>query len=236
MKKFLIWVWHFLSILLIVVSVWLTIAVIVKPTLLTMTIEWLNGVIEFLWWKNYALIAGIWFLESIPFINIALPWQTFMILIAWFVAQSNPIITVLVVVLVCILWDTVAYQLWKYKWESILHHYWPVFWLTEEWIVKLKKMTHEHAHWALFASKWNSYTRGMLPFIAGSSHMKFRDFMIYNILWSIVYGVVIVVLSSLFIGHYEKVIPYIRWIGLGVIIIVAIWYIITYYKNDRKIG
>ncbi len=97
-------------------------------------------------------------------------------------------------------------------------------------------MTHEHAHWALFASKWNSYTRWMLPFIAWSSHMKFRDFMIYNILGSIVYGIVIVVLSSLFIGNYEKVIPYVRWIGLWVITIVAIWYIIKFYKNERKIG
>lgn len=208
----------------------------VKPTLLTMTIEWLNGVIEFLWWKNYALIAGIWFLESIPFINIAFPGQTFMILISWFVAQTQPIITVLLVIIAWIVWDTVAYKVGRYKWESIMRHYWPTFWLTEEWTAKLKKMTHEHAHWALFASKWNSYTRGMLPFIAGSSHMNFREFMLYNVLWSIVYWVVIVVLSSLFIWHYEKVVPYVRWIWLAVIGIVSIWYIIKYYKNGSKIG
>jgi membrane-associated protein len=236
MKKILIWVWHFFSIALILISIGLTIAVLVKPELLTMTIHWLNGVIEFLWWKNYVLVGWIWIIESIPFLNIAFPGQTFMILIAWFVAQSHLILTVLIVVCAWIIWDTIAYKLWKYKWESLMRHYWPTFWLTQEWVEKLQKMTHEHAHRALFASKWNSYTRWMLPFVAGSSGMNFREFMLYNVLGSIVYGVVIVLLSRLFIWHYDKVVPYIRWIWLSVVGIVWIVYIVKYYKNERKIG
>lgn len=234
MKKILIWVWHILSVILILASVWLAIAVMVKPSLLTITIHRLNWVIEFLWWKNYILMGGIWFIESIPFINMAFPWQTFMILISWFVAQYHPVTTVLVVVIASILWDMVAYQIWKYKGESILRHYWPTFWLSENRIKKLKDMTHNHAHWALFASKWNSYTRWMLPFIAWSSHMKYKDFMIYNVLWGIVYWSVIVWLSSLFIWNYERAIPYIRRIWVGIFGIVVLWYIIKHYKNERK--
>lgn len=234
MKKFLIWLWHFLSIALVIVSVWLAIAVMVKPIFLTNTIHWLNWIIMYLWWRNYLLMGSIWFIESVPFINLAFPGQTFMILISWFVAQVHPLTTVLVVISACIIWDTVAYRIGRYKWESILRHYWPTFWLSEKRINKLKDMAHNHGHRALFASKWNSYTRGMLPFVAGSSNMKFWDFMLYNILWSIVYGVVIVVLSMLFIGHYERVIPYIRRIGLGIVAAVGIWYLISYKKNGNK--
>ncbi len=233
MKKILIWVWHVVSVLFVVVGIGLAIAVMVKPSLLTMTIKWLDGVIAYLWWKNYLLMWWVWFLESIPFLNMAFPWQTFMILIVWFVAQTHFILSILILVFACTIWDAVAYWLWKYKGNSILRHYWPTFWLSQEYIEKLTSMTHDHAHRAIFASKWNSYTRWMIPFIAWTSRMKFIDFMIYNILWSIVYGSILVVLARLFIGHYEQVVPYIRWIWIWIIFVVVIIYLIKFKKHDK---
>jgi membrane-associated protein len=206
----------------------------IKPSLLLDVIWWLEWVIIYLWWKNYLLMWGVWFIESIPFLNIAFPGQTFMILIAWFVAQKAFLLAMLIVVFACTLWDMVAYLVGRYKGNSILRHYWPTFGITPEYVDKIKEMTHEHAHRALFASKWNSYTRWMVPFIAWTSHMKFWDFMFYNILGSIVYWWVLVYLAKLFIWHYDKVVPYVRWIWLWVVWIVAIWYIIKYRKKHGK--
>ncbi len=235
MKKFLIGLWHVVSILLVIISVGLALVLMINPGLLTVVIERLDWIISLLWWKNYLLIFTIGFLESVPFFNIAFPWQTFMVLIAWFIAKNNFAFTVLVVALAWVVWDIFAYGLWRYKWNSILRHYGPTFWLSQEWIDKLKDMVKNHWQWALFASKWNSYTRGMLPFIAGTSHTKFGVFLLYNALWAITYATVIVYLSRLFIGNYDMVVPYVRRIGLGIIGIVALWYIIKYYKNGRKV-
>lgn len=233
MKKILIGIGHVISVFFVLIWVWLAIAVMVKPSLLTTTITRFEWIVSYLWWKNYLLMWWVWFVESIPFLNIAFPWQTFMILIAWFIAQKQAIISIVVIMLACTLWDMVAYGAGIYKWNSILRHFWPTFWLTPEYIDKLKKMTHDHAHRALFASKWNSYTRWMVPFIAGTSRMKFVEFMLYNFLWSIVYAVVLVYLARLFIGNYEMVVPYVRRIWIGIIALVVIVYLVKYKKDGK---
>jgi membrane protein DedA with SNARE-associated domain len=224
------------SVLLVIVSLGLAITLMIKPWLLLVVVEWLDGIIAYLWWRNYLLLFAIGFWESIPFFNIAFPWQTFMVLISWFIAKNNFVFTVFIVMLAGVVGDIAAYWLGRYKWNSILRHYGPTFWLSQEWIDKLKAMIKDHGQWALFASKRNSYTRGMLPFIAGTSHVKFGVFLLYNALWAIVYASVIVYLSRLFIGNYEKVVPYVRWIWLAIIGVVVLWYVIKYYKNGRKIG
>ncbi len=80
-------------------------------------------------------------------------------------------------------------------------------------------------------SKWNAYTRGFLPFIAGALRMPFREFMLYNMLGSAVFGGVLVFLAKMFIGHYREVVPYIRWIGLGMIVAMGVWY---WWKHGRQ--
>ncbi len=234
MKKALIILWHIFTIIIAVATIGLAVLVIFKPSLLLDAIAYVRWIIDTLGWKNYLLVGWVGFVESIPFLNMAIPWQTFMILIAWFLAQTNIVGTMLVVIIASTLWDAVAYGLWMYKWDSLLRHYGWTFWLTAERIEKLKTMAHSQAHWAVFASKWNSYTRWMLPFIAWTSRMSFWQFMIYNILGSIVYGIIIVFLAKLFIGNYEKVVPYVRWIGVWVFVIVWWWYFIKHYRNERK--
>ena len=49
-------------------------------------------------------------------------------------------------------------------------------------IEKIEDLIGKMGHWAIFVSKWNAYTRGFLPFIAGTLHMKFREFMLYNMM------------------------------------------------------
>jgi membrane protein DedA with SNARE-associated domain len=234
MKKALIVVWHIVTIVIALGTVWLALLVIIKPHLLLDVVTYLKWVVDILWWKNYLLLGWVWFIESMPFLNMAVPWQMIMIVIAWFLSHTNMLLTVLIVIFASILWDAVAYGIWFAKWESLLRHYGSTFGLTPERVEKLHGVMKTQAHRAIFASKRNSYTRGILPFLAGSWRMKFWEFMLYNILWSIVYGVIIVVLAKLFIGNYEKAIPYVRWIWIGILIIVWWWYFIKHYRDERK--
>lgn len=234
MRKVLIWLWHLLSLVIVIMTIGFALLAIIKPQIIAVAIEFVREKILFFGWKNYLLVLWLGFLESIPFINIAIPWQTLMVIISGFMAQENTILTIVCVIAASILWDLVAYYLWKYKWESILRHYGTMFGLTKERVDKLKDMTKDNAHRAIFASKWNSYTRWMLSFISGMAHMRLGEFMLYNVLWSITYSVVIVYLAKLFIGNYTKVVPYLRWIGLWIIAAGIIWYLFRQYYNARK--
>lgn len=163
-----------------------------------------------------------------------MPGQTFMVIIAWFVAQFNYVGIVLIVAISSIIGDGIAYYLGRKQGETILGLYGPAFWLNEDRVKKIKDTMKDHSHWAIFASKWNTYTRGILPFIAGSAHTNFWEFMMYNMLWSLAYSLVLVTLAKMFVGHYQVVAPYIRWIGLWVVWIAAIWYIYTHIRDARK--
>ena len=74
----------------------------------------------------------------------------------------------------------------------------------------------------------------MLPFIAGISHMPKWEFLLYNMLGSLVYGFVLVWIAKLFLGNTEHVVPYIRRLGLGMIVLAVIWYFVIHKRNVRK--
>ncbi len=234
MKKVLLWTWYIFTALIIISTVSLTAIIMFKPHTLQYIIGWMMHVVDFLWWKNYLLAGTIGILESIPFLNMAIPWQTFMIIIAGFVAQFNYFGILLIVTLASIIGDTIAYFWWKYHGKSLLRTYGPAFGFTESRVDSLMKTMKKHNHRTIFASKRNSYTRGVLPFIAWTGHINFWEFMLYNMLGSLAYATVLVSLAKVFVGHYQKVIPYVRWIGLGILIIAGIWYLITYIRNERK--
>ncbi len=234
MKKILIWIWYIFSALIITSTVGLAIIMFAKPHVLQDIIVRMMRMVEFLGWKNYLLASWVTILESIPFINMAIPGQTFMVIIAWFVAQFNYIGIVLIVAISSIIGDSIAYYLGRKQGETILGLYGPTFWLNEDRVKKIKDAMKDHSHWAIFASKWNAYTRGILPFIAWSAHTNFWEFMLYNMLWSLAYSLVLVTLAKMFVGHYQVVAPYIRWIGLWVVWVAAIWYIYTHIRDARK--
>lgn len=144
----------------------------------------------------------------------------------------------ILVVVACatLLGDLFAYWLGTYKGESILYWYGPAFGLTPERVKKIHTLMEKHSHRAIFASKRNNYTRGIIPFIAGSAKAPFASFMLYNIIGSIVYSVVLVTLAKVFVGHYKMVLPYMRWIGIGLVFLAAVWYFLKRRRHADKIG
>lgn len=236
MKKTLIAVWHIVSIIILVATIGLAIVVIIKPHILLHLIHYVGNMVQYLWWKNYLFLWLVGFAESIPFLNMAIPGQTFVIIISGFLAQLDFIGAAMTVVIISTIWDLAAFMIGAYKWSSILTHYWPTFGITDKSLGKIRGILKKMWHRAIFISKWNSYTRGMLPFIAGIGHMSKREFMVYNMLWSIVYGFVLVFLAKLFVGNTERVVPYIRRIGVGIAILATLWYFLIHKRNERKTG
>lgn len=234
MKKIFIKIWHVLSVIIALMTIWFALMAIVKPERIGIGIEFVREKILIWWWKNYLLVLWLWFLESIPFVNIAIPGQTIMVIISWFLAQTNLILTIFCVIISSILWDLLAYYIGKHNGEFLLEEYGQLFGLTKERVAKLKHAMTDHAHRVIFASKWNSYTRWMLSFIAWMAHVKLWEFMIYNILGSVVYSTIIVYLARMFIWNYEKVVPYLRWIWLIIIGWAVLRYIFKKYYNARK--
>jgi membrane protein DedA with SNARE-associated domain len=234
MKKLFVTLWHILSIIIFIATIGLAVVVFAKPHLLLSLINYVGEIVQHLWWRNYLFLWLIGFVESVPFLNMAIPGQTFVIIISGFLAQFDYFGTSMTVVIISTLGDRVAFLLGKYKWASLLTHYWPTFGITDKSLDKIRGILKKMGHRAIFVSKRNSYTRGMLPFIAGIGHMRKWEFLLYNMLWSVVYWFGLVLLAKLFVGNTERVVPYVRWIGVGMMILAVLWYFLIHKRNERK--
>ena len=84
--------------------------------------------------------------------------------------------------------------------------------------------------WIIFW-KFHNLTRAFLPFIAWSMWMSNKAFFIYNIIWSVIRAITIVILWVVFASYYETIIDYMMYIMIAITIIIA-FYIYKFKKKE----
>ncbi len=60
--------------------------------------------------------------------------------------------------------------------------------------------------------------------------MGWGRFMLFNFIGSAVYAIILITLAKIFVGYYEIIIPYIRWIMLGILLIAGLY--MWFFKRD----
>lgn len=234
LKKTLQIIFKFLNYLSIALIIALTFISIFKKEWFEMFIEWLKVVIEWLWFWNYLIIFFSSFIEAFPVIWVVVPWQNILMIVWGFfakISQNNLILVWIIASLWAILWNYVWFFLWKKYWDSFFEKYWNRFWIWLTEVKYLKKWIDKW--WALWIIFWKFHpiTRAFLPFIAGSMNMKSKNFMIYNIIGSIIWSVTIVVLGLLFVEYYKTILNYIWYIMMGILFI--LWVYIAIFKKEE---
>ena len=233
LKKIIQKLVHILNISLIALSLILAIISIFKKEWILAFIEWMKVTIETMWLWNYLIAWISSFIEAFPVLWVVVPWQNILLIVwgfFWEISMDNLKYVILVAVIWAILWNFVWYLLGRISWDTFFRKYWMWFgiWLTE--VKYLKKWIHKW--WALGIIFWKFHpmTRAFLPFIAGSMWMNSVKFMIYNVIWSVIRAVTIVLLWVVFVEHYEVIVEH-MW-KIMMIIFAMIW--IYIYKFKRK--
>ena len=224
---------HFLNIALIVLSFALAIIAIVKKEWIEAFIQWMEITVQSLWMWNYLIVWISSFIEAFPVLGVVVPWQNILLIAGgffWKISTSNLIYVILVASIWAIIWNLVWFLLGKYSWDTFFRKYgmWFGIWLTE--VKYLKKWIHKWWAQGIILWKFHPMTRAFLPFIAGSMWMNSKKFMIYNVIWSIVRAITIVVLWVQFAKYYDVILDHIGKVMFWVLIL--IWLYI--YKFKRK--
>lgn len=208
----------------------LLIIAIFYPSLLGDLIMWLELIVNTLGRGNWMLSFLLGFVESVPLLGAPIPWQTALFVIGGFVAQTYFWQMIVVVAISMILGDIVGYLIGKYRWEGFIDSFGQYFGVGKTEVRYIGRALDKYGPWAIVLSKWNGYARGIIPFVAGTTKMKRGVFMLFNIIGSIFYAIVLISLAKLFVGSYELVLPYIRWIVLGLFVIVGGYF--WFFKRD----
>ena len=216
---------HILNILLIIASLALALISIFKKDWIEAFIEWMKLVIESLWFWNYIIAAISSFIEAFPVLWVVVPGQNILLIVGgffWEISTTNLIYVMMVACIWAILWNFVWFLLGRYSWDTFFRKYWMWFGIGLTEVKYLKKWIHKWwAPWIIFW-KFHPMTRAFLPFIAGSMWMNSVKFMIYNVIWSIIRAVTIVLLGVQFVKYYDILLEHIgkimlvifAWIGL----------------------
>lgn len=232
-KKIIKLLFQIINFLLIALTLVLTLISIFKKEWIEAFIEWMKIIIWWMWFWNYVIAWTSSLIEAFPVLWIVVPGQNILLIVWWFfwnISNTNLIYVAIIASVWAIIWNYIWYILWKHYWDDFFKKYWNRFgvWLTE--VKYIKKWIHKWWAWWIIFGKFHPMTRAFLPFIAWSMWMKSTKFMLYNIIWSIVRSITIILLWVIFVEYYKIILEYI-W---TIMMIIFIWVWIYIYKYKRK--
>jgi membrane protein DedA with SNARE-associated domain len=233
-KKILKFLFQIINILLIWITIILALISIFKKEWIEQFIEWMKIVIEWMWMWNYLIAWSSSLIEAFPVLWVVVPWQNILLIVWWFfwnIDNTHLLYIIIVAIIWAIIWNWIWYILWRHYWDSFFKKYWNWFWIWLTEVKYLKKWIHKWWAWWIIVWKFHPMTRAFLPFIAWSMWMASTKFMIYNIIWSIIRAITIILLWVMFVEYYKIILEYIGSIMMVVFIIVWI-YIYKYKKKE----
>jgi len=218
----------------IILSIVLSIVALVRPELIKDFLDWIKHIIHNLWDWNYLIIFLSSLIEWLPLLWIVVPWQNILLIVwgfFWEISRVNLIYVIIIASIWAILSNYLWYILWIYFWESFFKKYglWIGIWETE--VKYLKKWIQKWWAWWIIIWKFHNIARAFVPFIAWSMWMNKKTFIIYNIIWSILRAVTIVILWVVFAAYYETIIDYVWYIMTAILFLT--WIYIYKFKSKE---
>lgn len=119
------------------------------------------------------------------------PGETLVLVAGFFAAQGLLDLDALIVVIAigATLGDSIGYEMGRKMGRPALVWYGSRFGLNEQRVDKADAFFAKHGGKSVFFGRFVGFARALVPFLAGSSQMRYRQFLPYNalgaILWSI---------------------------------------------------
>jgi undecaprenyl-diphosphatase len=177
-------------------------------------LDWLLQQVESLGPWSYAIVLVITTLESSAFLGLIAPGES-VVLFAGFLAERGILslrVLVPLVALGAVLGDSIGYEIGRHLGRPWLLNHGHRFGMRPRHLERAEHFFDRHGPKAVFFGRWVGFARALVPFLAGSSRMRYRTFLLYNVLAAASWGVV-TLLIGYFAGASWRVVE--KWIGRG---------------------
>ena len=184
-------------------------------------LDYLVGLMGRLGHWVYLLVFLGAMLESAAFLGLFLPGESLVLVAGFFAAQGALDLDGLIVAVAigATLGDSLGYELGRHLGRPGLLRYGGRFGINQARLDRADVFFARHGGKSVFLGRFVGFARALVPFLAGSSRMPYRQFFPYNALGAILWSVVVVLLGY-FLGASWHVAT--RWIGAASAIIGAI--------------
>jgi membrane protein DedA with SNARE-associated domain len=201
----------------------------------------LNFLTKFAWLGDWLFLI-LAFIESAPFIGVVIPGATFITVGGLLASQGylNVFDIIIFATIGAILGDFFSYFLGR----------WSGDWIKRKKIINQTILKHgenffnRHGDKSVFLGRFFGPIRAVIPFIAGLSRMKIRPFVFWNILSSIGWAILNVLLGyfsgTLIVAIFNKWTNHFRTIHLGLIFIILLgiylFYLIIKHRGQSIVA
>ena len=179
---------------------------------------------------SYVVIFLVAALECAAFVGLLVPGESLMLATGFFAQQGLLDLDAVIVVgtLGAIVGDNIGYQLGCRLGREWLLRHGARFGLKPERLDKAEAFFARHGPKAVFFGRFVGFARALVPFVAGASRMRYRQFIVYNAIGAVLWTLGCVLLGY-FLGASWQVAE--RWIsrtgliigGLLAVAIIGIW-------------
>lgn len=177
---------------------------------------------------SYLIVFLIAAAESAAFLGLLAPGES-VTLFAGFLAERGILdlrILMPMVAVAATLGDTIGYEVGRRLGRPWLLKHGRRVGVKPQHLERAQAFFQKHGPKAVFFGRWVGFARALVPFIAGSSHMRYRTFLLYNAMAAVSWAIVTLLLGY-FAGASWRVVE--KWIGrgglliglLGVIVVLA---------------
>jgi len=153
----------------------------------------------------YAIVALVVFAEDAIFVGFLLPGETAAILggVTASTHHTNLIAMIITVVVAAIVGDSVGYEIGNRYGVRLLNTK-PLA-KRRERIDRARDTLARRGGPAVFLARWVAFLRATMPFLAGSSHMRYPTFLAYNAAGGAAWGTAVVLLGYFAGVSYQAV-------------------------------
>jgi undecaprenyl-diphosphatase len=202
-------------------------------------LDYLIGLVGRLGHWGYLVIFLGATLESAAFLGLLIPGESLVLVAGFFAAQRSLDLDVVIIVVAvgAALGDSIGYEMGRKLGRPALMHYGSRFGLSQARIDKAEAFFAKHGGKAVFLGRFIGFARALVPFLAGSSRMRYGQFLPFNILGAALWSSVVTLLGYFLGASWQSAE---HWIGkasailAGVVIfilaLVWLWRIIVSHE------
>ena len=194
---------------------------------------------------TYLLVGAMAFLETGAFVGLIAPGETAMLLGGLVAGQGQIDVTTLIgIVWICaVAGDLTSFFLGRRLGRAFLVRHGAKVQITPERLRHVEAFFDRHGGKAILIGRFVGLVRAIAPFLAGSSGMRVRRFVPYDVLGAGLWGTTFVLLGYFFWQSFSTLVDYAKKgaLGLGtvIVLVVAIVWAVRWVRraeNRRRAG
>lgn len=183
----------------------------------------------------YVLAAGLAFGESALLVGVVLPGETALLLAGYYSHQGVLTLAVMLplAIVAAIAGDSVGFALGRRYGAQVRASRLGRRIGDKRWTA-VDTFLHRHGGKAVLFARMTALLRALTPSMAGMSGMRYRTFMLWNVLGGIIWGGGCVLLGWLFASALSSVGHYLTWGPLALLLIVGVTAFVIHRRRHKN--